>query len=253
MKAKESEKIYRYSVDMTGDGIFFVDCESGRITDTNEMAHKMLKYSRSELLSMYIWELQPEGQMHVAKALWQKIKKAGCGRRGGMDYLAKDGTTIQTSVSASTISTGDVNFIQWICRDTSEYRNSLDKADFFRLLLEKLNEAVLVTDTRGKIRYANRAFRMLFDIDRDPDEDADILAPDLMNPGMTVLRTTWSRLKGKDFLIDEVRIDSRHGDAIKKTLAILPYRGDQGNVKYYLWFFHPPAEAVNQKQVKVPI
>jgi len=89
MKLKASEKLYRFSVDMAGDAIFFVDPETGKITDSNEMAQKLFKYTRAEFASMHIWELNPEPQMPIARRLWQETKKIGWGKLGEINYLAR--------------------------------------------------------------------------------------------------------------------------------------------------------------------
>jgi PAS domain S-box-containing protein len=239
MKLKASEKLYRYSVDLAGDAILFVDFENGKITDVNEMALKLLKYTRAELLSMHIWELNLETQMSVAKRLWEEVKKTGWGKLGEVDYVSKDGAGTPTSVTVSVIRAGEANFIQWMIRDISDYKRSLEKVGFFHQVFERLDEPIMITGNKGKILYSNDAFSRFFETPREEVARGDVASIDLRGTPLDILNSFWARLRGNNHVVDEVVMESAKGVTKRKTISILPYRGNNGETRYYVWFFYP--------------
>ncbi len=56
---RNSEEIYRHLFEQAADAIFISDSE-GRIIDANQAACSSLGYCREDLLSMFLWQLNPE-------------------------------------------------------------------------------------------------------------------------------------------------------------------------------------------------
>ncbi len=243
MKLKASEKLYRFSVDLAGDAIFFVDIETGKISDSNEKAQKLLKYTKSELASMHIWELQPEPVMHVARKLWQEAKKIGWAKLGEMEYQTKNGARIPASVTVSVIFTGEYSLIQWIVRDISEYKSALEKAGLVQQIFEHLDEPILITDIKGRSLYANKAFCETFKIAPEKIARGNITALGLENHRIRMLVPFRERLRESGSLTDHVYIESGEGDVQKKIITILPFRNDRNVLKYHVWFFSPPVDS----------
>lgn len=252
MKLKASERLYRYSVDLAGDGILFVDFENGKIVDTNEMALKLLKYSRAELMTMRIWELNPERQMQITKLLWEEVKQTGWGKLGEVEYLLKDGSRMSASINVSAVCSGEANSIQWMIRDISDYKRNIEKIGFFHQLLERLEEPIMLTNKKGKILYSNKAFCDTFHLGFDEISSNDVASINLQGSMLDPLTSCWAKLRGRDYMIDEIRIDSADGPQKKKTVAILPYRDLAGEIKYFMWIFHPSMEAVSPENAQYP-
>ena len=248
MKLKASEKLYRFSVDQAGDAIFFVDPETGKISDSNETSQKLLKYNKANLSSMHIWELQPEPQMHMTKRLWQEINKIGWGKLGEIDYLAQNGSKISASVNASIIYTGDVASIQWIVRDLSEYKRALERAGFLQQIFEQLGEPIFLTDIKGRCLYGNESFCDIFAVSKAQITKGDIFSLSIQNSAFETLKNCWEELQGKDYLVDEIKIGPDSMTA--KTISILPFKADQGGAKYFIWFFTPPFTSTKVKEPK---
>ena len=253
MRLKESEKLYRYSVDLSADAIFFVDFENGKINDANETACQMFKYSKSELVSMSIWELQPESEMHTARELWQKTRKSGRFMLNEMGYRTKDDEIFPASVNVSAIFAGDTNFIQWTVRDISALKTVLEKSGLFHQIFERLDEPIFITDSKGKPIYANELFCSLFGLDGRFIERNDILSISLQNPKAIILKSCWIKLKGQDNLVETIDLGLDSSNPIKKMITILPQRDEKGKIEYYIWFFSSLTEAAGvRKSIPVP-
>lgn len=239
MKLKESEKVYRSSVDLAGDSIFFVDSGTGKITDANETGLRTLKYVKSELVSKYIWELHPQPQMQLARQLWQSAASDGRGTLGEIEYEAKDGTLISASINASKITTGDIDFIQWIVRDISEYKNSIARIGFSHKILSGLEQPILITDTAGIACFFNISFRNLFSLDDSAAEGMSIKSLAIRSPGMEVLESVWDGLKGKKTFTKNLVFNSGQNNQIAMTVSVLPYYDESDNLTHYVWIFSP--------------
>jgi PAS domain S-box-containing protein len=250
MKLKASEKLYRFSVDLAGDAIFFVNPETGKITDCNELAQKLFKYSKADFIAMHIWELQPEPQMSIAKRLWQEVNKIGWGKLGEIDYIGRDGLKTPTSVTVSILYTGESTSIQWMVRDISEHKRALEKAGFLQQIFEHLGEPIFLTDAKGRSLYANEAFCEAFNISRDAVAKGELSTLSQQNPNLSILKTCWGKLNGKDFLIDQIPIGPGNKEEMIKTISIVPYRVDQNSIKYYVWLFGPRYELNKQPEVE---
>jgi PAS domain S-box-containing protein len=250
MRLKASEKLYRFSVDLAGDAIFFVNPETGKISDCNELAQKLFKYSKAEFTAMHIWELQPEPQMSIAKRLWQEANKIGWGKLGEIDYLGRDGQKTPTSVMVSILYTGDSTSIQWMVRDISEHKRALEKAGFLQQIFEHLGEPIFLTDTKGRSLYANEAFCETFNISRDDISKGELNALCQRNPNLTILKSCWDKLGGNDYLVDQISIGPGNKEEIFKTISIMPFRAEQGSIKYYVWLFGPPYDPARNSKIE---
>ncbi len=247
MKLKASEKLYKFSVDLAGDAIFFVDPETGKISDSNDMAQKLFKFSKAELASMHIWELQPESQMLTAKRLWHEVKKIGWGKLGEIDYQGRDGTRIPATVTVSILYTGEASSIQWIVRDISEHKRALERVGFLHQIFERLEEPILITDIKGRTLYANEAFGAVFKVSKDQVAKGTIGSLGLANSRLGILAAYWEKLSGKEFLTERITIGQDNAQKASRMVSIVPYRSEHGAVKYHVWLFGPseaePTEA----------
>lgn len=242
MRLKDSEKVYRSSVDLAGDSIFFVDCHTGRITDANETGVRTFKYSRSELVAKYIWELHPLPQMSLARQLWQSAVSDGRSALAEIDYQAKDGALIPVSINASKIATGDINFIQWIVRDISEYKNTIGRIGFFHKILLGLGQPVLITDTAGITCFFNNSFKSLFSLEDYATEGMNIKSLIIRDPGLAILESVWDDLKGKSSLTRDMVLNAGQNNQIGMTVSILPYYDEGNNLTHHVWILSPSAK-----------
>lgn len=245
MRLKASEKLYRYTVDFSGDLIFFVDPETGKITDSNEKAQKLLKYSKTDFASMCIWELHPDEAMPIAKNLWTEAKATGWGRLGEIEYLSRDGASTPASVNVSMIFTGEVSSIQWIAKDISEEKRAVEKSGFIQQIFERLGEGVLITDAHGRTLYANDIFCKMFRVTKSQIASGDLISLSHVCDRLAALTKHIDKLKEKDQLIDSISIGESPDSMITRTIYVLPYFSENDSLKYHVWFFYPATQKVD--------
>ncbi len=121
---KESEKKYKKIFENAGDAIFFIEAEGeniGRIVDTNTAAADMHGFSKQELLSMSIRDLDVEEHL-----VTDRIRRMLSGERLNTEILhkRKDGSHFPVSVSAGMVEFGDKKYILGFDRDISEQKHA---------------------------------------------------------------------------------------------------------------------------------
>jgi two-component system cell cycle sensor histidine kinase/response regulator CckA len=121
---RRSEELFRTLFENAADAIYIGE-PSGRLIEANEAASRMLGFSREELLSMGISELDtPEAAVLLPNRVAQLMA------RGRLSFETahrrKDGTAVPIEVSAAMIDLGGRPAILAIARDVSE-RNRLEE------------------------------------------------------------------------------------------------------------------------------
>ncbi len=124
MEEKEygSTKIIQLShlaIEQAADGIFWLDSE-GRIHRVNDAACRLLGYSREELLTMTVPDVDPEYSVEAYKeSYWRKVRKLGtinfesCHRR-------KDGSTYPVEISSCYVQFEGTGYSCAFFRDITE-------------------------------------------------------------------------------------------------------------------------------------
>ncbi len=74
--AEESLKFFRMMIDKSQDAIELIDVETARFIDVNEKASIDLGYSRDELLSMSVFDIDPNQNMHDFQHIIQNIRQS---------------------------------------------------------------------------------------------------------------------------------------------------------------------------------
>jgi PAS domain S-box-containing protein len=143
------------------DAIMVLDPAEGRILDVNDIACERLGYRRDELLKMSPRDLDaPEYAAKVSERI------ADIERRGSAIFetvwVAHDGRTIPTEISARTMTHQGIPAILSIARDITERKlaeEALKKSEEFnRNILETVDEGFIVIDLEYRIISANKAY-----------------------------------------------------------------------------------------------
>jgi PAS domain S-box-containing protein len=98
----ESEERFRALVSQATAGIAQSDLDS-RLTFINPRFCEMLGYSETELLGKTIWELTYTEDLEENKRLFKRMLERGESYQFEKRFIRKDGSTVWTSVSVSTI------------------------------------------------------------------------------------------------------------------------------------------------------
>jgi PAS domain S-box-containing protein len=128
---KLAESRFRNVFDFARDPMFIHDLE-GRFIEVNRTACESLGYSRDELLTMSLADIDTPEYRPLARAWIEALLRDGSAFFETA-HLRRDGTAIPVEVSATVIDLGDSEAIMSIARDVSEQR----RAEAERMALEE--------------------------------------------------------------------------------------------------------------------
>ncbi|MFH1130972.1 MAG: PAS domain-containing protein, partial [Pseudomonadota bacterium] len=119
-----SEEKYRMVFQGAVDAIMLADVGTGRVSDVNEAAERMLKRPREKLIGMHPMELHaPKGMAHY-KQDYEKRRQLERGDPGEIEFLMPDGTFLPVEVRTTTTNIAGVKTILGVFRDISERKRT---------------------------------------------------------------------------------------------------------------------------------
>ncbi|HET7270803.1 MAG TPA: PAS domain S-box protein, partial [Rubrobacter sp.] len=117
-----SEDRFRRLVEQAADAIFVHDLE-GKIVDVNRQACESLGYSRDELLTMSVSDVEADYVPGSLKKLWEQIT-SGPPRTLEGNHRRKDGTTFPVEVRVGVFEAEEHPLMLALVRDVSERREA---------------------------------------------------------------------------------------------------------------------------------
>jgi len=172
-------------LERSDDQVFWVN-EIGNITNVNDTACEQLGYSREELTSMTIYDLNPALLKGTADRV-EGVKAAG-GRRHETIHRAKDGRDIPVEVAINIASFEGEDYKFVVAHDISD-RKALEEAlRRTEISLKHGGGAVLWVDAEGRLTYATDEACGRLRLDRE-----DLLAKNVGEVGI-VLKEGWARI-----------------------------------------------------------
>lgn len=129
-REEESLRLFNFALDNSADATYWFTFD-GRFYYVNDAAARMLGYSKEELLSMYLWDMDHNFTRVQAQEFLQEIKEVKHTTFETMQ-TRKDSKTLPIEVSANYFTHGGEEFICAFGRDISErlaYRNAIEEAN----------------------------------------------------------------------------------------------------------------------------
>ena len=154
---EEKVNMLEFCINSIPDAVHWVALD-GRFWDVNAAACGMLGYSRDELLSLSVHDIDPDYSHESMQSDLELLKRAGTLslRRS---HTAKDGRIIPVEIMSNYLTYNDVEYICCIVRDITERVKAEKEAAFLRTLIEYTRDPVYVVNhTRGSRQiYVNDA------------------------------------------------------------------------------------------------
>lgn len=155
---KESEENFRALFDKSADAIF-ITSDKGDILDVNEEACKRYKYTKEQLLSMKVPDIDTPKSARIAHENIARIVRNGASVFE-VEHKASDGTIIPNEVNASAITRGDEKVVIATCRDITERKKAelelAEDKERLAVTLRSIGDGVIATDIQGTITLLNK-------------------------------------------------------------------------------------------------
>ncbi len=160
---KRAERMLRFtqfSIDRSADAAFWMEPD-GRFIYVNEAACRSLGYSRDELLTMSVQDIDPDFPAEIWPDHWKELKE-----RGSFTYesrhRSKDGRVFPTEITANFMEFEGKEYNCAFVHDISQRKESErvleGSLSLLRSTLESTADGILVVDTTGRIQSFNHKF-----------------------------------------------------------------------------------------------
>ncbi len=163
-KAEEELLLVQFSIDNSKDGIYWTD-KDARIVNANDAGCKQLGYSKEELLSKTVADIDPNFPKEKWPDHWNELKK-----QGSMSFETihrhKDGRTFPVEVRLNYVKFGDTEYNFVFATDITERKKAEELLHLQSVVALNMSEGVyLVRVSDLAIVYANPKFEEMFGYD----------------------------------------------------------------------------------------
>ncbi|MDB5033354.1 MAG: multi-sensor signal transduction histidine kinase [Chlorobi bacterium] len=212
-------KIFRTLMDQSNDSLFVIDPLSGRMLDVNEAAHVRLGYTREQLLSLTIIDIENSlTNVEEWVSAMERLRTVVSIIMEG-NHRRRDGSIYPVEVSIKLITVGDRDFVVTVGRDVTERKRTEESLRLAHdLLLKRMDERTA------------EVMEMMARFERARDSQAQFVADashDLMTP-LTVMRAEVDLLLqdsgldgGTRQALDRVHGESQRLDRLASDLLLL--------------------------------
>jgi PAS domain S-box-containing protein len=158
-QAKRSLELFRSLMDQSNDAVEVLDPETLRFLDVNEKACKDLGYTREELLSRTVFDIDREIDESMHARMLEELRDAGFAIQQSV-HTRKDGSIFPVEISLRRVEL-DRSYVVTVTRDISERKRTeaalQESEDRYRDLVEHSEDLVCTHDLEGRLLSANPA------------------------------------------------------------------------------------------------
>jgi PAS domain S-box-containing protein len=232
-KADEARlKLFRALLDNSSEAIEVVDPVTLRFIDVNETECTNLGYSREELLSMSIYDIDPTLSPEFKEEVQERFRQSGIVLFESV-HRRKNGSTFPVEVSLNLIKL-DKPYALNIVRDITERRRAENSLRKLSLAVEQSPNSIVITDLDANIEYANQAFTKVTGYSL---AEAIGQNPRLLQSGKTPKTSyddMWAHLTRGEVWRGEFINRRKDGSEYLESVLISPVRQADGRVTNYL-------------------
>ncbi|MFQ5490209.1 MAG: PAS domain S-box protein [Phycisphaerae bacterium] len=227
-RAEEKLRLAHFAIDHCSDPIYWIRADGG-IAYANQAACDSMGYTREELLSMSVPQIDPDFPAETWVAHWGEMRASGS-MTFESHHRTKDGRVFPVEITTNYMDYHGQQYAWAYVRDTTERRTM--EADRARLAaaIEQSAEAVLITDRDGTIQYVNPAFETITGYTR---REAVGQNPRLLKSGFhdpLFYEDVWERISAGKVWSGRFTNTRKDGSRYEENATISPVRDAAGNI-----------------------
>ncbi|NOT21676.1 MAG: PAS domain S-box protein [Nitrospiraceae bacterium] len=226
-RTEQALTFFRTLLDYVDDSIEIIDPHTGQFLDGNKGAASNLGYTRDELLTLTVPDIDPLVTGPVFAGLMKQLKDTPDPMILDSLHRRKDGTTFPVEVSAQLIRL-DKDYLVAIVRDSTERKQTEQALRLAKFSMDRAADAVYWVTARAEILDVNEAASLMLGYskeelcamtlhDLNPDFPAD------MWPGL------WAETKRRRTMVMETVHRAKNGQLIPIEVSVnfLAYEGQE--------------------------
>ncbi len=153
-KIEEALRYTQFSVDKTRDAIYWLQ-EDGKFVYVNEAACKSLVYTKEELLSLDIFDIDPNFTKSIWKDHWKKTRELES-YLVETNHKTKEGKIFPVEVAINFMSFAGKEYHSAYARDISERKKAEEQLQSTQFGIDNSQIGIFQIDESGQIIYANK-------------------------------------------------------------------------------------------------
>jgi diguanylate cyclase (GGDEF)-like protein/PAS domain S-box-containing protein len=231
---KSKEEQFRAMVHTSLDGFWITD-RDGRFLEVNDAYCRLIGYSREELLSMSIYDIEPQAEPGSIKRHIENIIESGRDRFETRNRC-KDGRVLTIEASAN-YNTATGGHLYCFIHDITERREREEALKLAGSVFNNVEEAVLVVDSNIRIIAVNPAFTTITGYTQDEviGKNPRMLSSGKHSPEF--YRELWKQLLSTGSWAGEIWDRRKNGEIYPKWLTISSVKNDEGKTIEYVAIF----------------
>jgi PAS domain S-box-containing protein len=159
---EENLNLYQALINQSNDSIEVLDPETGYFLNVNKKTCADLGYSREELLSMKVFDIDPIVKPADFSKIMEDLRRAGGGIWNGV-HLRKDGSTFPVEVSLKLVQL-DRSYIVAVARDITERKKSEEALREKEHILSESQQIAHIGswtyDMTGRFTWSDETYRI---------------------------------------------------------------------------------------------
>jgi two-component system, cell cycle sensor histidine kinase and response regulator CckA len=161
---RRSEERFRSLIDQAPDAVFVHDF-NGRFLEVNQQASNALGYTRDELISMCVRDIDPNALARGDSAtFWANLPATF-----EATHRRRDGTLFPVEMRLGPIEYGDTKVVLAVARDISERnvaeKNRRESENRYRSLVDASPDPILMYDLKGNLITVNQQAAIAYGVD----------------------------------------------------------------------------------------
>ena len=231
-RAEEALRFTQFSIDRASDSVFWI-CRDGRIAYVNDAACVSLGYSREELMTRYVWDIDPVCKRETWAKQWEDI-------RGGGSFvvesrqIAKDGRTFPVEISVNYLAHQGKEYSVSFSRDITQRKLTESNLRLQTSAINAASDMVVITDTEGYIQFVNPAF------ERETGYRFSEVAgrkPSMLKSGKqddSTYSRLWNTILSGQTWHGELVNRRKDGSLFTEDMSITPMRDEAGAIHHFI-------------------
>ena len=228
----------QFSVDQAVEAILWVD-QAGRIFNVNETACRMLGYTRQDLMTMTVHDIDPNFPVERWPEHWNHVKEQGA-LAFEAKFWSRTGCILETDVTVNYLQYEGKEYGCMILRDIGERKRAEAERrrshTFLRQVIDTDPDFIFAKDREGRFTMANKAVADWYgttveNLIGKSDADFNVIAEEVAFFRQSDLEVLHS---GRDQFIPEERITDAGGRTRWVQTVKRPICDDEGRVHMVL-------------------
>jgi PAS domain S-box-containing protein len=228
-KNEEKLRLTQFTIEKASDAAFWIDRDAN-ISYVNEAACRLLGYTKEELLSATVYDLNPNFPPEIWKEHWEDLKKQ-VSSTFESQISTKDGRTVPVEISANYIEFEGKEYNCAFDRDITERKKAEEELRKYEHIVSTSSDFLSIIDRNYTYQAVNDTYCKTFNKKRE--DLIGLSVSDIV--GETVFKNTIKprmdqAFKGKKVQYQEW-FDFPGTGHIYLDLVYNPYIGEDGKVK----------------------